>query len=92
MRVAGYSPGEVMSALEANAPAMRKANMDAGQYAEKYRGRDWNRYARETTDQFVFGPRGVSQYAQAESYRPYYLSLEGRNAKEYETRGKDLGR
>jgi hypothetical protein len=93
MRVAGYSPSEVMSAIEANAPAMRKANMSADEYAEKYRGRDWTRYARETTEQFVFGPRGVNQYAQAESYRPYYMNLEGRNARRgYETREKDLGR
>jgi hypothetical protein len=93
MRVAGYNPSQVMSAIEENAPMMRKQNMSAEQYAEKYRGRDWRRYARETTEQFVFGPRGVSQYAQAESYRPYYLNLEGRNAREgYETREKDLGR
>jgi hypothetical protein len=44
--------------------------------------RDWTRYAKETTDNFVFGVRGITQYEQSREYRPRLMKVEGRNMKE----------
>jgi hypothetical protein len=79
MRVTGYSAGQIYEAIETNAPAIRRETMNAGEYDAKYRNRDWSRYAKETTEQFVFGPRGVDQYSQAETFRAYYMKLESRD-------------
>jgi hypothetical protein len=79
LRVAGYNPSQVMWAIATNAPIMRRQNMGASEYAAKYHNRDWSRYARETTENFVFGSRGAAQFIKAEPYRPYYMVLEGRN-------------
>jgi hypothetical protein len=79
MRVTGYSIGQIFSAMKDNAPVMRKEVMNAAEYAEKYRYRDWNRYAKETTEKYVFGPRGAAQYSRTEAYRAYYMKLEGRS-------------
>jgi hypothetical protein len=97
MRVTGYNAGQVYEAIKANAPAMRKETMSADEYAAKYRNRDWNRYTKETTEKFVFGPRGVVQYSQAEAFRPYYMQVEGRDltGRSFTSRdrtGKDIGR
>jgi hypothetical protein len=97
MRVTGYSAGQIYEAIKTNAPAMRKEVMKADEYGAKYRNRDWSRYAKETTEKFVFGPRGAAQYSQAEAFRAYYMQLEGRNftnrdAARREKTEKDIGR
>lgn len=80
MRVTGHTAGQVRSALERNGPEMRRRNMTAGEFAAKYRYRNWERYARETAENFVFGPRGTIQLGKAEPYRAYFLCVEGRTA------------
>jgi hypothetical protein len=80
MRATDYSPGEVECAIEDNAPAMRRETMSAEAFEAKYRNRDWKRYASETTNKYVFGPRGAIQFEKAMDYRPYYMRLEGRDA------------
>jgi hypothetical protein len=94
MRVTGYSAAQVYEAIKNNAPAMRKETMAAAEWDAKYRNRDWSRFAQETVDKFVFGARGANQYGQAESYRPYYLKVEGRNSQQSKAgkAEKDLGR
>ena len=92
MRVTGYSAGQVYDAIKTNAPAMRRETMNADEYAAKYRSRDWSRYAKETTEQFVFGPRGVNQYSQAEAFRAYYMQLENRDFTNRNKAEKDRGR
>jgi hypothetical protein len=59
---------------------MRRENMSAEAFEAKYRNRDWKRYAAETTDKYVFGPRGAVQFEKALDYRPLYMRLEGRDA------------
>jgi hypothetical protein len=86
MRVTDYSAGQICEAIKENAPVMRKDVMNAAEYAEKYRYRDWNRYAKETVEKYVFGPRGAAQYYKSEEYRAYYMKLEGRSLSE-EQRG-----
>ena len=54
--------------------------MNEREYDEKYRYRNWGRYAKETVEKYVFGPRGAAQYAKAEYYRAYYMKLEGRDS------------
>jgi hypothetical protein len=88
MRVTGYSAGQIYGAIRENAPAMRKEVMGEREYAEKYRYRDWSRYAKETTEKFVFGPRGATQYYKSEEYRAYYMRLENRNSAEEQRRGQ----
>lgn len=78
MRVTGYSQGDVQSAIETNAPAMRRENMSAEVFEAKYRYRNWRRYADETTAKYVFGARGAISYEKALPYMPLYLRLEGR--------------
>lgn len=80
MRVTGFDRNDVMNAIETYGPAMRQETMTPEDFDGKYRGRDWSRYARETTENYVFGVRGLSQYEKALEYRPYYLKLEGRDA------------
>jgi hypothetical protein len=80
MRATDYSPGEVESAIENNAPAMRRETMSVEAFEAKYRNRDWKRYAAETTEKYVFGPRGAIQFERALDYRPLYMRLEGRDA------------
>jgi hypothetical protein len=80
MRSTDHSRGGVQSAIENNAPAMRRENMSESEYAAKYRNRDWERYAAETTDKFIFGPRGAVQFEKALDYRPLYMRLEGRDS------------
>ena len=82
MRATDYSPGDVQSAIEDNAPAMRRKTMSAEAFEAKYRNRDWKRYASETTEKYVFGPRGAVQFEKALDYRPLYMRLEGRDAAE----------
>jgi hypothetical protein len=79
MRVTGYSQDRIRSAIETNAPAMRRASMTGEEYDAKYRNRNWARYARETADRFVFGVRGLSQYEKSREYRPRLMKVEGRN-------------
>jgi hypothetical protein len=79
MRVTGYSAGQICEAIKTNAPLMRKDVMSEREHDEKYRYRNWDRYAKETVEKYVFGPRGAVQYAKAEGYRPYYMKLEGRD-------------
>ena len=79
MRVTGYNLEQVQNTIEENAPAMRKENMTEAEYNGKYRNRNWHRYAKETAEKFVFGPRGTIQYGRAEEYRPLYMKLEGRS-------------
>jgi hypothetical protein len=97
MRVTGHSASQVYEAIKTNASTMRKETMNADEYAAKYRNRDWSRYAKETTENFVFGPRGVNQYSQAEAFRAYYMVLEGqdytsRDTTRREKTSKDIGR
>lgn len=80
MRVTGHTVGQVRSVLERNGPEMRRRNMTAREFTAKYRYRNWERYARETAENFVFGPRGAIQVGKAEPYRPYFLRVEGRTA------------
>ena len=80
MRATDYSSDEVQSAIENNAPAMRRETMSAEAFEAKYRNRDWKRYASETTEKYVFGPRGAVQFERALDYRPLYMRLEGRDA------------
>jgi hypothetical protein len=54
--------------------------MTEPEYAAKYRNRYWKRYAIETTEKFVFGPRGAVQFEKALDYRPLYMRIEGRDA------------
>jgi hypothetical protein len=94
MRVTGYGAGQICAAIQNNAPAMRKEVMSESEYGEKYRYRNWERYAKETAERYVFGPRGAAQYAKAEGYRAYYLKLEAgqlayRNSAEGERNQKD---
>ncbi|NLL36169.1 MAG: hypothetical protein GX256_01450, partial [Fretibacterium sp.] len=80
MRVTGYSPDQVRDAIEQNAPAMRQKNMTESEFREKYQYRNWKLFAQETTEKFVFGPRGAVQFGKAEAYRPYFMKLEGRDS------------
>jgi hypothetical protein len=80
MRATDYSPGDVQSAIEGNAPSMRRETMSAEAFEAKYKNRDWKRYAAETTDKYVFGARGAVQFEKALDYRPLYMRLEGRDA------------
>jgi len=82
MRVTGYDAKQVSGAIEVNAPAIRRENMSAEKFNQKYKSRDWSRYAKETAEKFVFGVRGLSQYQDALDYRPHFLKVEGRSAKE----------
>ena len=79
MRVTGYSAGQIYEAMKENAPVMRKEAMSEREYEEKYRYRNWDRYAKETVEKYVFGQRGAAQYYKSEEYRMYYMKLEGRN-------------
>jgi hypothetical protein len=90
MRVTGYSAGQIYAAMKENAPAMRKEVMNAAEYAEKYRYRDWSRYAKETVEKYVFGPRGAAQYYKSEEYRAYYMKLEGRSLAEEQRNGRQV--
>jgi hypothetical protein len=92
MRVTGYSVGQVYEAIKTNGPAMRRETMNADEYAAKYRNRDWSRFAEETTEKFVFGPRGVNQYSQAEAFRAYYMKVENRDVTGHGKAAKDMGR
>ncbi|GHV56641.1 hypothetical protein FACS1894216_20720 [Synergistales bacterium] len=94
LRVTGYSQGQIQSAIEKNAPVMRREAMSEPGFNLKYGSRDWGRYARETTENFVFGLRGLSQYEQSVKYRPRLMKIEGRDSKEerlreLETRAKE---
>ncbi|GHV30720.1 hypothetical protein FACS1894167_12010 [Synergistales bacterium] len=94
LRVTGYSQGQIQSAIEKNAPVMRREAMSEPDFNSKYGSRDWWRYARETTGNFVFGLRGLSQYEQSVKYRPRLMKIEGRDSKEerlreLETRAKE---
>ncbi|GHV30691.1 hypothetical protein FACS1894167_11930 [Synergistales bacterium] len=94
MRVTGYSREQIRSAIEKNAPVMRREAMSEVDFNSKYGNRDWWRYARETTGNFVFGLRGLSQYEQSVKYRPQLMKIEGRDSKEerlreLETRAKE---
>ncbi|GHV53260.1 relaxase [Synergistales bacterium] len=94
MRVTGYSQGQIRSAIEKNAPIMRREAMSEPNFNSKYGSRDWGRYARETTENFVFGLRGLSQYEQSMKYRPRLMKIEGRDSteerlRELETRAKE---
>jgi hypothetical protein len=82
MRATDYAQSDVQMAIENNAPAMRRENLTESEYAAKYRNRDWKRYAAETTEKFVFGPRGAVQFEKALDYRQFYMRLEGRSAAE----------
>jgi hypothetical protein len=82
MRVTGYSAGQIYEAIRENAPAMRKEVMSEREYSEKYRHRNWERYAKETVEKYVFGPRGAARYIEGEAYRAYYMKLEGRSMAE----------
>jgi hypothetical protein len=82
MRVTGYSASQIRSAIETNAPAMRREAMTQEEYDAKYRNRNWGRYAQETTDRFVFGVRGMAQYERSREYRPRLMKVEGRDWKE----------
>jgi hypothetical protein len=88
MRVTGYSAGQIYTAMKENAPALRKEVMNEGEYAEKYRYRDWSRYAKETVEKYVFGQRGAAQYYKTEAYRAYYMKLEGRSLAEEQSNGQ----
>ena len=79
MRGTGYGAEEIRAAIEKNAPLMRKETLSGQEYDAKYRGRDWKRFAKETTEKFVFGPRGIVQYGKAEQYRAAFIKAEGRN-------------
>jgi hypothetical protein len=79
MRVTGYSRDQVYSAIKENAAAMRKRTMSDAIFNEKYHNRNWNRYAKETAEKFVFGARGTIQHGKAEQYRPYFMKIEGRS-------------
>jgi hypothetical protein len=80
MRTTDHSRGDVQSAIENNAPAMRRETMSAGVFDAKYRNRDWERYASETAGKFIFGPGGAVQFEKALDYRPLYMRIEGRDA------------
>jgi hypothetical protein len=82
MRVTGYTPGQIRNAIETNAPAMRRENMTQEEYDAKYRNRSWTRYAAETTNGFVFGVRGMTQYERSREYRPRLMKVEGRDIRE----------
>jgi hypothetical protein len=88
MRVTGYSIGQIYAAMKDNAPVLRKEAMSEGEYQEKYRYRNWDRYAKETTEKYVFGPRGAAQYYKSEEYRMYYMKLEGRGFEQKSERQK----
>jgi hypothetical protein len=79
MRTTGYSAGQIRGAIKENAPVMRKEVMSEREYEEKYRYRNWERYAQETVEKYVFGPRGAAQYQKSEEYRAYYMKLENRD-------------
>jgi hypothetical protein len=82
MRVTGYSREQIREAIENNAPTMRRESMTEQEFEAKYKNKDWPRYAKETTDNFVFGLRGLSQYESARKYRPRLMKLEGRDVRE----------
>jgi hypothetical protein len=82
MRLTGYSSAQISEAIRNNASTMRKETMSEQEHGSKYHGRDWERYARETAEKFVFGERGRNQYAKSEAYRPYYMKVEGRSLTE----------
>jgi hypothetical protein len=89
MRATDHSRDGVQSAIETNAPAMRRENMTESEYAVKYRNRDWKRYASETTDKYVFGPRGAVQFEKALDYRPLYMRIEGRDTAAEQQAGRE---
>jgi hypothetical protein len=80
MRATDYSQSDVQRAIESNGPAMRRESMPQAEFDAKYRNRNWRKYAAETADKFVFGPRGAVQFEKALDYRPLYMRLEGRDA------------
>jgi len=84
MRATGHTQGEVIGAIEANAPTMRLENMRHEAFAAKYGNRNWKRYAAETTEKYVFGARGAIQYEKALNYVPLYMKLEGRDMSQTE--------
>ena len=93
MRVTGYQPSQIRDALARNGPDMRRRNMNDEEFAKKYRYRNWQKYATETVEKFVFGPRGEEQYRKAEEYRPYLLKLEGRQTyRRPQSQQQDRGR
>jgi hypothetical protein len=85
LRATDHTQSEVQSAIENNAPAMRRENMTESEYNAKYRNRDWKRYAAETTEKFVFGVRGTVQFEKALDYRPLYMRIEGRDPSKEQT-------
>lgn len=87
MRVTGYDAGQIRDAIQANAPAIRHEGMSPDDFDRKYKSRDWNRYAQETTEKFVFGVRGISQYEKSREYRPHLFKVEGRNMLEEQAHG-----
>ncbi|MDR3231198.1 MAG: relaxase/mobilization nuclease domain-containing protein, partial [Synergistaceae bacterium] len=92
MKVTDHTRDEVRSALENNAPAMRRETMSAEEFTAKYRNRDWRRYAEETTENYVFGPRGTIQFEKALDYRPLYMRIEGRENNERQDKKQSRGR
>jgi hypothetical protein len=88
MRATDYTPEEVKAAIERNAPAMRRENLTESEYEAKYGNRDWSKYAADTTEKYVFGPRGILQYEKALNYRPLYMRLEGREQGRMESKKK----
>jgi hypothetical protein len=89
LRATDHSRSDVQSAIETNAPAMRRENMAESEYAAKYKNRDWKRYAAETVEKFVFGPRGAVQFEKALDYRSLYMRFEGRDAAEEDRRERE---
>ena len=69
MRVTGYQPAQIRDALARNGPDMRRRNMNDEEFAQKYRYRNWQKYASESVEKFVFGPRGEEQYRKAEAQK-----------------------
>jgi hypothetical protein len=82
MRVTGYGQSQIESAIESNGPALRKEQLSAEEFSEKYGNRNWHKYAIETTDNFIFGSRGHEAFTNAEGFEPYFLKIEGRSYKE----------
>ena len=91
MRVTGYSSSQIQMAIRENAPAIRRENMTGEEYTAKYQYRDWARFAKETTENFVFGVRGEVQFNKAEAYRPYFIGIEGRRERTQQKKAKSGG-
>jgi len=79
MKVTGYSQSQIAGAIESNGAALRRENLSPETYSEKYKNRDWQKYATETANNFVFGSRGHKQFLEAKDFAPYLLKVEGRN-------------